>query len=744
MNTIKLTGCTPNPLAFYLKALGILRLVAEQKDSTAKGCWRQDEFLLQTVLDDAELVEFFVSEYRPTPILVPWSGGDFFHVNRDLRPEELKAALGKCPTSSAVIEAFLGSATTRLEHYRTSLHETLRVMEAAGVLTKKDIEGSGGSQKRKKVELLQALRNHLSDDVVDWIDAAAIIAEDGFRPNNLLGSGGGSDGNSHFSDNFMQALWSVLPDFDWQRKKPLVSSGGVAFCPRTALAESLFARGANSAQLSGLSPVLFDPRRVGGPNSASGFGSSAASNPWDFILMVEGSCLFAGALAKKCGASRPGVAEFPFLLAASPVGAGSLGEAESQGKELWLPLWSSPTSHGELRELVGSARMESRRRAATCGTDAVQALTQYGVDRGIQRFERIGLFRGRIGGDNYFTTAGLGQFVVSRNRHADLLADFDPWLVSYRDKAKSERAPSSATRGLRQLEASIIEFCRQGEARRAQDVLVALGACEQAMARSMKWTAASFLRPVHPLSSRWLKDTDDGTAEFRLAACLASVWGRYGDLVIPLRQHLEPVKTWLKQGKLDVAWEEHAERNVVWHGGNVVAAMNAVMSRRLVLAMKAGAGSWMDHGRLFTSLSDVAAFIEGRIDQERFAELLWGLCLLDWSCVDFAFSHGPEVEMPGAAFALMKLCFAGTSVRGVSEIPLVPTIHQRAAVGDGATATQLASRRLRGSGLPPAVEQVHQQGEPARRTAASLLFPLSISDIQALARVVLRPEDATD
>jgi CRISPR-associated protein Csx17 len=32
MNEIILAGCTPTPLANYLKALGVFRLVAEQKD----------------------------------------------------------------------------------------------------------------------------------------------------------------------------------------------------------------------------------------------------------------------------------------------------------------------------------------------------------------------------------------------------------------------------------------------------------------------------------------------------------------------------------------------------------------------------------------------------------------------------------------------------------------------------------------------------------------------------------------
>jgi len=33
----KLDGCAPTPLAHYLKALAILRLVAEQRDASVRG-----------------------------------------------------------------------------------------------------------------------------------------------------------------------------------------------------------------------------------------------------------------------------------------------------------------------------------------------------------------------------------------------------------------------------------------------------------------------------------------------------------------------------------------------------------------------------------------------------------------------------------------------------------------------------------------------------------------------------------
>ena len=56
----------------YLKALGIFRLVAEQKDSGARAFWQIDAFFLRSALDREALVKFFLHEYRPTPIVSPW------------------------------------------------------------------------------------------------------------------------------------------------------------------------------------------------------------------------------------------------------------------------------------------------------------------------------------------------------------------------------------------------------------------------------------------------------------------------------------------------------------------------------------------------------------------------------------------------------------------------------------------------------------------------------------------------
>ena len=74
-----LVGCAPTPLAHYLKALALLRLVAEQKDASARGFWKDDVFHLATALDWEQLARFFLDEYAPTLLVAPWNGGSGFY-----------------------------------------------------------------------------------------------------------------------------------------------------------------------------------------------------------------------------------------------------------------------------------------------------------------------------------------------------------------------------------------------------------------------------------------------------------------------------------------------------------------------------------------------------------------------------------------------------------------------------------------------------------------------------------------
>jgi len=91
----------------------------------------------------------------------------------------------------------------------------------------------------------------------------------------------------------------------------------------------------------------------------------------------------------------------------------------------------------------------------------------------------------------------------------ELLDDVDGWLDIFRDKARSDNAPSSVRRALSLLDLSILALCRESsndqvQAWRVQDVLIALGRCERTIVLSSKRAKEAFVKPVTPLSKDWL------------------------------------------------------------------------------------------------------------------------------------------------------------------------------------------------------------------------------------------------
>ncbi|MDV7396150.1 hypothetical protein RZS08_32455, partial [Arthrospira platensis SPKY1] len=75
---------------------------------------------------------------------------------------------------------------------------------------------------------------------------------------------------------------------------------------------SLFAHGI--ATLHAASIGQFSPGDIGGPNATHGFEGGSTINPWDFILLIEGTPLLAGAISRRCRTAQFGRAAFPFTV----------------------------------------------------------------------------------------------------------------------------------------------------------------------------------------------------------------------------------------------------------------------------------------------------------------------------------------------------------------------------------------------------------------------------------------------
>jgi CRISPR-associated protein Csx17 len=728
MPQIILGGCAPVPLAHYLKALGVLRLVAEQADADVRGAWRNDRLELCTSATPDALVSFFRCNYRPTPVLAPWNGGSGFF------PKDNDAAVITIESSKA----------SRLAGYREGIAASRRQLNSLGLQAKP--EGD------EKVVLLQSCRNSFPEHMLGWLDAVFVLTQDGAKFPPLLGTGG-NDGRLEFTNNFMQRLVEVIDP----------ATGGPTPESERWLRAALFGSAAPGLAIKG--PVgQFFPGSAGGANATSGFDAAAAVNPWDFILMIEGSLLFAAASIKRLECADDGSLVYPFCVRQTGVGyASAASEDETEARcEMWMPLWSEPTTPAELQAIFSEGRARVRGRAARTGADFAQAAVALGVDRGIAAFQRYG-FQVR-NGLAYFATP-LERIPVRRNARADLLADIEQWHDHLRQKAgpkANPEPPASGARALNELERRIMELCREDASARLLATLAALGAAERALARSLNWTTAAGLRPLCGLRRRWLDEADDGSIEFRLASSLAGSRAWLGAETLWFRQHLEPVTMGANTGGSWVKWDQTPSNDVAWHDGELTSVLSAILARRLVRVRQLGASGWPDWSPRPATLADITAFIERRTNDELLADLIWGLSLVDWKLDATNEGLGTEVStrglpdnenddgeaadsestyVPSCFYALLRLCFrrAGRSEEQ-DAIPLVPAILHRAINGDGRAASELAARRLRASGKAPLVATLPVRGDIARRTAAAMLFPISHRDFRRVEAVVLRPK----
>lgn len=486
MTDILLEGCTSRPLAAYLKALGILRLVGEQRDASACGAWRNGCFVLSTSLSREELCDFFLHDWRPTPLVSPWNAGSGFY------PKAANKIYG--------LDLLMQSQDPRLGEYQDVISRIREWPEFRGLAALPKDQALGKRDevcKEHKTRFLQRCRSQLPEACLPWLDAVCILSEGEPEFAPLLRTGG-NEGNMEYANNFMQYVSEVfLPSnarssHDW-------------------LESALFA-----VPTKGL-PVIatgqFDPGHTGGRNQGRGFVvKKAPVNPWDFILLLEGTLLFAGTLARRSPAD-PAQVSFPFSVKNRTVGFASSGVNTKAAGELWLPLWSRPASLREVRRLLGEGRATLGRRQAADGLDFAQSIALLGVERGIDRFERYSFLEGR--GQSYVALPS-GTLSVRYRPKVSLLEPVARFLKQRYLKKGEE--PNTLKSARRQFEAADFACTRTPDARHFQAVSRALAQMD-ALPNLPTLLAA----PCPDLADGWISACDDGGPEVRIAAALASL-----------------------------------------------------------------------------------------------------------------------------------------------------------------------------------------------------------------------------
>lgn len=757
---IVLEGCAPVPLAGYLKALGVFRLVAEQKDPDARGFWRDERFVLKTRLSREELVGFFLNEFHPTPVISPWNGGSGFYFQEGKTKEKdpitgkrIKTGVRDQPTEATDALADIAkSQAERFTAYGRSTEVAKMWLDAKQYVS--------APEEAAKTELIRLLRSELPASTVAWVDAAAAVTSKDVTFPPLLGSGG-NDGNSDYSTTHIQALKEL---FDTATGAPLLAAEGL-------LESSLFAGAVQTRQWKAISQ--FNPAVLTSANAGVGFYGVEFGNAWDAILALEGALVMSTALARRIGAEGDGSASFPFMIARRGVfgaGAGSVAPADENARgEFWAPLWRRPATLGELATLFREGRAVVDRKIANDALDFAQALGRLGVDRGVEQFERYA-FEQRYG--NMHLGVPLGRWRVERNRNADLVAEITAsgWLDRARTAVRGKGAPASMLALGRRLDDALFRLAGDKSSDAVQEALMAIGALVVETGRRPKLRESL---PPPRLSSDWSKTADDGSHEFALAAALAGFDASTAEekFRLPFRRHLAPMNVVSKNGRDKDQWDETTEAHAlaVWTGRDLIRDMGRVLERRLIEAqrrefLRNGKPEFPLHGWRSAPLSAVAAFLEGRAENRRTDDRIAALATgLAWTHSSAPASASPEREtaLP-FAYAVLKPLFDPKGVakprppksrahgaddkrdrKPVDPLPLVRLLH----AGRIEDAVLAAHRIARGAGLSgpfeSALRDAHRlpssaltsarDAKAAERLTAALILPIRDSDMERVA-----------
>lgn len=689
-----LHGCAPTPLAHYLKALGVLRLVGTQVDESARGFWKDGVFFLCTTLDEDDLVRFFLERYEPTPMLSPWNGGSGFYPgdNKD------------------------GFNVLRMAEARRFAPIRAAIRHAESLVADQPVRPAADEKQR----LLRRCVSTWGATSHAWLRAAFSLDGSGEASYPALLGTGGNDGRLDFTNNYMQRIAQL---FD--ANTGLASEG----------AEPLL----RLSLLRTVAPLLengvigqFFPGAAGGANATSGFDGSGLVNGWDFILMLEGALVLRVASLRRLDSDELVQAAAPFALRSQGAGYASASPEDASARgEQWAPLWSGPSTLAEVNALFDEGRLHGGHRAARGTLDATRAIANLGVARGVESFARFGYFE-RNGQSNL--AVPLGLLHVKHRPEVRVLDELDKFVRGLSFAADKKGAPLSLPRAARALERAMLAASFPTATRETWAELVCvLGEVEQDFLAHGKSTKEANLRPLPRLSTRWLDLIDDDTPEVRLAMAIAS---QEDSVLGPLRVNAIPLERPFHSGFRTTADSLAKDPSVVWEGHSLVADLSAVALRRVIDATDEGTGAFPLLGRRSASLEDVQLFLEGRVDDVRIGRLVRGLLSLDWGRVQDSPRSPAGDAMP--IHALVRIGYLPHVVP-----PLRPRLDatplRLLAAGRLAEATKLLVQRLAAGGLRAKLRVVAGDATLARRLAASVAIPISKRDYARLLARLSKP-----
>ncbi len=714
-----LDGCAPAPLASYLKALGLLRIVSTQADPAARAWWQGDRFRLACALSKAELEEFFVKQYSPTPIFSPWLKGSGFYAPNDplLSAIESSSAsrfekLRQGQEEASALLALQRDADSRVREIKERAKgKGLSTKERNAIKNSREYKEELASAEReysqRKLELLPKLHREWRGELRQWLSAAMVLDEKNEPIYPALLGTGGNDGRLDFTYTYLRRLNDLVqfdsPDGEANPEAP------------AAIASALWNKVGRSLRSGAIGQ--FAPASAGGANSTAGATGDGALNPMDYILMMEGTLLFQTNASRRFESNEGLRLSAPFAVRPQAAGySSSAASDEGPRGEQWFPLWKQPATLAEIRHLLSEGRAQIGRQRARGAVDMARSIAQLGVARGLSAFQRFGFIE-RNGQSNFAVPLGLVPVPESARPLLRCLDDLDHWLPRLHKAAREDKVSASLKHAEHQIQTHLLALLQHpDEPGRWQQILLDLADVEAAGIRA-KWTAAA----IPNLRTSWLKAADDGSAEWRLAVCFAHQWV---EKKAGIRRHWIP--------------KEKGANDRVMHGVDGLNDALALLHRQLIEATQDGSR----HHAVFPSkgtgarLADLAAFVSQDLDSHRLFTLARALMAVHLKRDEpLTFAETPSYKsgrQPDPAWQILRLGFSPYKLKNGSHIPADAAVLRRLASGDAAGAFEFALRRLRGLGEQTSLSMASTTPQSARLWAAALAFPIDFVTHQQL------------
>ena len=681
--TWQANGCSFEPIADYLKALGLLRVLPN-----SKGWWQNGEFWIESDRPPDEVVDHLIEQACVTPLFNPWNGDSGFWVEG--RAKEAIRRLASVQKSD------------RTKRYVKARDTGLLVVAASGL--KK--QPSKGDAKNK---LIQACQSRITDsDWQAWYKTVVQLVEVTqknkttveAKGSRLLGTQGNLGGGNDLGANYLDA-WSRLINLETGKPLKGAEQHWRASIFRQSLPNSL-EQAPLLAQYAPVTDYTLDSKAY--PYQKSGGGSTAAANPADVVLLTEGLLAFSSIAKRPLDASDSSTAFYSLAvnLAAGIAQTSVSGELRAGVEEFWLPIWDQPKSFERLQsDLLSELRGPLPKQTSLDTFDFVKLLAAKAAERKIPQWSRYAFFP-RKGQTNF--AISLGIFTPGGY---NLGAELDSYRRSLCRFGYSDQSPGQISALAHQLEAQL--FALASDHGQVLQTLALLGDIELYISRSP--VSQEKIWPLPELDSNWIIRAlaEQETPTVRLALSLASLW---------LRSHLSKARP-----SKDSRWV-WGEEPMTW-SSDLFANLMA-LQRRWAIHVSQGKTPYPDF-RLTATFADISAFLSGHIDPVELTRLAAGFSLCKMPKVTFLSTGADLIKLP-ALYSLMAYCqWSGIGAgNGLNQL----------ANGDSEMAAQTVSQRLRANGLSPF--DVPQACANARQIASALSFPLSSWQLNQIKSYLLK------